>query len=164
MPRGCKMRKWIIILVFLLLAQSGNTIIPVLAGGTKSNAAAQEKDSKEIKKIIEAFIDCGIRGDLDGVMSYASKDFSGIIGYSTLDYAGLRSHFENMFKNTADRSVSNLNFLELNLEGNKATVLIEHGVKAFNLKRAKDIEQLRRIKYGLIKEGGAWKIVSTEPN
>jgi len=157
------MRKMIIIFVFLLLAQSGYTIVSVSAGGIKSSAAAQEKDSIEIKKVIEAFIDCGVRGDLAGVMSYASKEFSGIVGYSTLDYAGLRSHFENMFKNTADRSISNLKVLELNLEGNKATIVAEYGTKAFNLKRAKDIEQLRKVKYGLIKEGGAWKIISTEP-
>lgn len=149
------MRKWIIVLVFILLA-----------GGVQStpvSAAAQEKDSIEIKKVIEAFIDCGVRGDLAGVMSYASKEFSGVVGYSTLDYAGLKRYFENMFEKTADRSISNLNFLELNLEGNKATVLAEYSTKAFNLKRAKDIEQFRKVKYGLIKEGGAWKIVSTEP-
>ena len=157
------MRKRIIILVFLLLVQSGYTIMPVSAKGTKSNAAEQEKDSIEIKKVIEAFIDCGIRGDLAGAMSYASKEFSGVIGYSTLDYAGLKRYFENMFEKTADRSISNFNVLELSLEGNKATILVEYGTKAFNLKRAKDIEQLRKIKYGLIKEGGAWKIISTEP-
>ena len=149
------MRKWIIVLAFILLA-----------GGAKStlvSAAAQEKDSIEIKKVIEAFIDCGIRGDLAGAMSYASKEFSGVIGYSTLDYAGLKRYFENMFEKTADRSISNFNVLELSLEGNKATILVEYGMKAFNLKRAKDVEQLRKIKYGLIKEGGAWKIISTEP-
>ncbi|MFA5350251.1 MAG: hypothetical protein WC357_02835 [Candidatus Omnitrophota bacterium] len=146
------MRKWIIILVFILLA-----------GGTKSSAAAQEKDSIEIKKVIAAFLDCGTRGDLDGTMSYVSKEFSGVLGYGTLDYAGLRRHFENVIKGTADRSISNLNVLELNLEGNKATIVVEYGAKAFNLKRSKDIEQLRKMKFVLVKEGDAWKIVSTEP-
>ncbi|MDD2679656.1 MAG: hypothetical protein PHO03_02480 [Candidatus Omnitrophica bacterium] len=159
------MKKWILVLTLALMAQFGYRGIPVWAQeeAVVASSEAQEKDSAEIKKVIETFLECSRVGDLDCAMSHVSKEFLGVLEGESLDYAGLRLHFENSFSNTTDRSFSNLNVLELNVgDDNKATVLVEYELEAFNLKTSARIKKSRRVQYSLYREGGTWKILSLE--
>jgi len=157
------MKKIILILIFILIAQSGYKIIPVLAEEaalTTVNPGEQGKDLIEIKGVLEVFLQCSVRGDVECAMSRVSENLSATAQGKTLDYNGFKLRLENMFQNTVDRSLDSLNVIESNVSDDKATILVEYHTKAFNLKSSKDYDVTRRVQYSLIKEGGSWKIVT----
>ena len=156
------MRKWILILVFLLTIQPGYKIISVLAEETKSTSVSpviQGKDSIEIKKVIETYLQCVAGQDLDCAMSHVSKESVTEIQF----YNGLKLALEGLFKNTAHTSISNLNVIALDVADNKATIFVEFRVTRFDLNTVRNSENMRRVQYSLIKEGDAWKIVRIGP-
>ncbi|MDD5196390.1 MAG: hypothetical protein PHV92_01995 [Candidatus Omnitrophica bacterium] len=158
------MRKIILVLAFALMIQPGYENIIVLAeeGMASVSPVTEEKDSAEIKKLLETYFSCVTRQDLDCTMSFVSKEFSAASQDKILDYDSLKFYFEDVFKKTVNRSFSNLNVLELTVSGDKATILIEYNLKFFSLDLAREAKMPRMAQYSLIKEGGAWKIVSLE--
>ena len=157
------MTKIVLILACILIAQQGYKIIPVLAAEatlTSVSSVPQEKDAVEIKKVIEAFLECSVRGDIECSMNHVSEKLSAAAEGKTLDYNGFKLRLENIFQSTVDRSFDNLKVIELNVSDGKATILVEYHAKAFNLKDSKDFEILRKVQYSLIKEGASWKIVA----
>lgn len=161
------MKKWILILAFILIAQPGHKIIPALAEGAGSatfSSEVQSKDLIEIKKILEDYLRCNIQQDLDCVMSHVSKEFSAVLKNELVDYDWLKSYFESSFKRTVSRSFSNLNVLESNVSDNKVTILVEFNLEGFNLAKAEEVKILRRAHFSFVKENGTWKIISLEIN
>jgi len=157
------MKKIILILIFILIAQSGYKTMLVLAEEvtlTPLNPVSEVNESAEIKKVIEAFLQCSVRGDIECLMSYVSEKFTVTADGKTSDYNAFKLRFENLFKNTIDRSFDNLKVIESNVSDDKATILVEYLAKAFNLKNSKDYEIARKVQYSLIKEGGSWKIIA----
>ena len=159
------MKKYILILAVILIAQPGYKIVPALAEEAESTpvgSGSPEKDSLEIKNVIETYLNCVAQRDIDGAMNNISREFSALGQDKTLDYDGLRLNLETKMKNTAHGAFANLKVVETNVAGNKATILVEYTISGFSLTRNANFEQLRRIRYSLVKEGDTWKIVSFE--
>ena len=161
------MKKCILILALILIAQPGYKIVPALAEEAESapaSSVSQEKSSPEIKSVIETYLNCVVQQDINGALGNVSREFSAVVEDRTLDYDGLKFYLESRIKNTTHGAFSNLKVVETNVAGNRANILVEYTVTGFNLVKNADFEKLRRIRYSLVKEGDIWKIVSMEPS
>lgn len=156
------MLKITLILIFILIARPGYKVMPVLAEETALTTVSpeqQEKDLAEIKGIVDVFIQCSVRGDIECLMSHVSENLSVSAEGKTLDYNEFKARLEYIFKNSVDRSFDNLKIIESNVSEDKATILVEYHAKAFDLVKSMDSEVTRKVQYSFAKEGGSWRIV-----
>jgi len=157
------MRKIMLILVGILIVQSGYKIIPVLAAKVASppvSPASQGEDFIEAKKTMEAFLQCFVVGNIECAMSRVSKNLSVKDNVRTSGYDELKIYLVTLFQSTKSRSIDNLKIIESKVSNNEVTVLIEYHTKAFNLDNSMAYEKTRKEQYSLIKEENSWKIVA----
>jgi len=157
------MKREIVFLVLFLPVQICCKVTPVLAQGieaTFANQIQQDENSMVIKKVIETLIQSLANRDLDSMMNQISKNYSTKSGKGIIDYERFKKDFEKWLNKTVDISISDLKILELNVSDNKATVLIEYNFKGYDLDGLKEINEVQKRKYVLIKEVDTWKIIS----
>ena len=157
------MKKWVLILSFILIVQTGHKIVSVLAEeaeSTPANPAIQEEDSTAVKKTINDHFQCINLHDINCLMSHISKEFSGTVLNGIVNYDGLKLSFEDFFKNTVDESITDVNINELNVSDGKATAVIEYATNGFSMLTNTNFKVLRKVRDTLIKEDGTWKIAS----
>lgn len=158
------MKKGILILVFILVAQFGYKIIFAFAAESEPaliNVTQQDQDSAAIKKVIESFLKSITERDLDSMMTQVSKNYSAKSkDGSATDYNRFKAYNERMLKDSVSISISNLNIIKLDISDNKATIVFKYNFKGFPLDTMKEIDTVHKREYSLIKENGFWKIVS----
>lgn len=161
------MKKLLSILTVGFMFQLAYAVIPVAAQGEETAAvspapASEDKDVAEVKAVVENYLQCIANSDMGCAMGYVSKNFSAALPDRILDSNGLTLYIEDLTKNMASKSVDKMHVLGVEVAGGKAIVDIEYEMKGFSLRSSQDVQRTRHIKYSLVKEDGAWKIISLE--
>jgi glucose-6-phosphate-specific signal transduction histidine kinase len=154
-----EMKRWILFLLFILALQISYKIAPVLA--------QEDKDTWEIKKVIEKFTESLAYQDLDSAMSQFSIDYSCTTCSDAKDYNTLKSvlqkRMNDVLKTYTNFSTSELRLNNLNIQDNNATIEIECSWKGFNLDTLKEDSGKLQRSATLAKENGVWKITQWKP-
>ena len=150
------MRKWILLLVFILVVLSGYRITTVYLEKQKHDFA--------IEKAVESFYEAISKGELGPVMNYISTDYAGFNvdmqgeQGEPFDYAALKSLFQIASERFVDFSFSDFKILKLNIQDNNATLIMECNFSTMDLNSGKERSGKAQREFSLVKEGDSWKI------
>lgn len=144
---------WLFMLA--LIAQVGYKIAPALA--------QENKETLEIKKVVENYLESFAQRDINSMMNkvslnYSSKDKSGNI----IDYNKFRSNLESRITKLLEQyinySITGIEIIRSDVKDNKATLWVVYSWKRFNLNTAKEESRKTASSFSLAKEGDSWKI------
>jgi len=151
------MKKLILIFAFILIIQTCIESIPLCL-------ATGEEYKQEITKTIEEFVTAFESGDIDSAMQYISinyrfvTDDGGIVDYK-LFKTETEKNRDRAFLQYADFIITNIVLKEIDIQDNKAFILVEFDSNALNLDNLEEEKSKQKRSAVLVKEGDFWKIV-----
>jgi len=151
------MKKLILIFAFILIIRTCIESIPLCL-------ATGEEYKQEITKTIEEFVTAFESGDIDSAMQYISinyrfvTDDGGIVDYK-LFKTETEKNRDRAFLQYADFIITNIVLKEIDIQDNKAFILVEFDSNALNLDNLEEEKSKQKRSAVLVKEGDFWKIV-----
>ena len=150
------MKKWILFLVFAIFVSISYKTIFSLAQDTE--------DRQQIEKILEKFLNSFVSNDFDSMMSQVSINYSDERDDKFIDYNMFKSiikeGMDSFFKKYVNSSVSELQIHSIEFKGDRAYVVLGFIRKSYNLETLREENWLQSILAILVKEDGAWRIVT----
>jgi hypothetical protein len=153
-----KIKKAVLLLIFILMAQIGCGFSRVIA--------QDSGERQQIENLLKNFLQDFYHNNYNAVISKISTLYhqSGTMQGSGNDYAEFKSHVKNamdsLSKKYIDISVANLEILKLDKQSEGIAVTIEYSWKGFKLEAGQN-EIASLLSYFLLaKEDGSWKIIN----
>ncbi|KPK98801.1 MAG: hypothetical protein AMJ95_02340 [Omnitrophica WOR_2 bacterium SM23_72] len=151
------MKKLILIFAFILIIQTCIESIPLCL-------ATGEEYKQEITKTIEEFVTAFESGDIDSAMQYISINYRFVTDDGGIvDYKLFKTETEKIrdraFLQYADFIITNIVLKEIDIQDNKAFILVEFDSNALNLDNLEEEKSKQKRSAVLVKEGDFWKIV-----